>query len=111
RDVVYYVGHDGIKGDYGPIPLKAAYMFDIEMAQNEIHEPDLLIDVTETMGVKLRAALCRARAKVFGKQAGEKFAEEMKTWSRFWGMRHGVRYAEPLFGCAGSMDTTGSMKA
>jgi len=85
-------------------------MFDIEMGQNELHEPDVLIDVTETVGIKMKAVLCRARARVFSRKEGEIFADEMKTWSRFWGMRHGVKYAEPLFQCAGSMDTTRAVK-
>jgi hypothetical protein len=34
----------------------------------------------------------------------------MKAWARVWGMRHGVRYAEPLFHAYGSMDTTRIMR-
>ena len=109
RDVIYYVGHDGIKGDYPPIDLKAAYMFDIELPHNELHEPDILIDISEMVRTKMKAVLCKARARVFSKKEGEIFADQMETWSRFWGMRHGVKYAEPLFQCFGSMTMTAAV--
>jgi LmbE family N-acetylglucosaminyl deacetylase len=82
RDVVYYAGHDGIYGEFPPVKLKASYMFDIELAHNEIHEPDIVIDITDSIDVKLRSVLCKSRTKVFGAESGRVFADEMKTWAR-----------------------------
>ncbi|HHN46769.1 MAG TPA: hypothetical protein ENN09_04935 [Planctomycetes bacterium] len=106
RDVVYYVGHRGIAADYPPPELLGAYMYDIERRHNEMHDPDVVIDVTSTAELKFKAILCPARAAVFGEASGRAFMEDEETAAKFWGMRHGTKYAEPLFGAFGSMDTT-----
>jgi LmbE family N-acetylglucosaminyl deacetylase len=106
RDVVYYVGHAGIAADHPPCVLKAACMFDVEVDLNELHEPDLLVDVSDVEETNFAAILCEERARVFGVESGRQFQETLEAWTRFWGMRAGVRYAEPLWQSFGSMDMT-----
>jgi LmbE family N-acetylglucosaminyl deacetylase len=110
RDVVYYVGHTGIAADYPPCDLKGAYMYDIEVEYNEIHEPDFVIDISGTSDVKFKSILSKKRAAVFGTMAGKSFMEQQKSWTRFWGMRFGVEYAEPLWQSYGSMPMTDVVK-
>lgn len=110
KDVVYYVGHAGVKADYPAVDLKAAMMFDIEFYQNEIHEPDILIDISESVDVKFKACMSRNREKWCGKGSGKNIVENLETYIRFWGLRHGVTYAEPLFDTAGSMGMTNNTK-
>lgn len=83
RDVVYYVGHSGIAADYPPCRLLGAYMYDIERARNELHEPDFVIDITETAERKFKAILSRKRTKVFGAASSRAFMEEEKAAARF----------------------------
>ncbi|MCC6445811.1 MAG: PIG-L family deacetylase [Armatimonadetes bacterium] len=105
RDVVYYVGHPGIAADYSPCTLKAAYMYDIEVNVNELHPPDFVVDVSDTEPVNFQAILCEERARVFGKASGQELRRIWESWTRFWGMRHDVEYAEPLWNAYGSMAT------
>lgn len=107
RDVVYYVGHGGIASDHPPCRLRGAYMFEIEVAHNELHEPDCAIDITKYAEKKFESIMSEKRARVFSEESGRLFVENEKAWTRFWGMRHGVRYAEPLHQARGSMATTG----
>lgn len=106
RDVVYYVGHVGIAADHSPCQLKCACMYDLEVDLNEFHEPDLLLDVSDTEETNFQAILCEERAKVFGTESGWRFKETWEAWTRFWGMRSRVRYAEPVWQSYGSMAMT-----
>jgi len=110
RDVIYYVGHEGIKADYPPCELRGAYMYDIEMAHNELHTPDFVVDITDYADIKYKAFLSKKRAKAYNIESGRQWAEQCKTWSRFWGLRYGVEYAEPLYQAWGSMTTTDPMR-
>ncbi|MFB3892559.1 MAG: PIG-L deacetylase family protein [Phycisphaerae bacterium] len=107
RDVVYYVGHAGIAADYPPCDLRGAYMYDIEAAHNELHEPDFAVDVTDHVRTNFKAVTCKARAAVFSAAGGRQFKEQYEAVTRFWGMRYGARYAEPIWQTYGSMDMTG----
>ena len=107
RDVIYYVDHQGIAADYPPCTLRAAGMFDVEVDLNELREPDLLVDVSDTEETNFKAILCEERARVFSAESGRRFKETFEAWTRFWGMRAGVRYAEPLWQSYGSMAMTG----
>jgi hypothetical protein len=106
RDVVYYVGHNGIAGDFPPCDLRGAYMFEIEAAVNELHPPDFVVDVSDHVEVNFEAIQCKARAAVFGRGAGKAFKDDYETQTRFWGMRYGVKFAEPFWQSYGSMDMT-----
>ena len=103
RDVVYYVGHRGIEADYPPNPLLGAYMYDLEWDVNELHDPDFVVDVSGTVETNFKAIECEARAAVFG--PGKIFRDQYEIWTRFWGMRHGADFAEPLWHAYGSMGT------
>ena len=103
RDVTYYAGHIGIAGDYPPCGLQAAAMYDIEIGYNEMHPPDFVVDVTSTPETNFKAIMCKERARVFGQDAGRAFRDDMQAWTRFWGMRHGVKYAEAWWYSYGSM--------
>jgi len=105
RDVVYYVGHGGIESDHPPCRLRGAYMFEIEIAHNELHEPDFAIDITDFADKKFEAIMSGKRARVFGEESGRLFMENERAWTRFWGMRYGMGYAEPLYRAHGSMAT------
>ncbi|MBN1807798.1 MAG: PIG-L family deacetylase [Planctomycetes bacterium] len=105
RDVTYYVGHPGIKGEHEACRLAGAYMYEIETHHNELHEPDLVIDITDHAEKKFESFLGGARAVVYGPDSGKAWMEQEKAWVRFWGMRYGVKYAEPLYAARGSMDT------
>lgn len=61
------------------------------------------MDITNYAQKKFEAILCEARAAVFG--GGESFKDLEEAWTRFWGMRHGVKYAEPFHAARGSMST------
>jgi LmbE family N-acetylglucosaminyl deacetylase len=110
RDVVYYVGHDGIAADYPPCELLGAYMYNINVRENELHEPDFVIDITDHVQKKFDSMLCKARARAFSVKDGRVFKEQEEIWTRFWGMRHGVEYAEPLHAAYGSMSTMDSVR-
>jgi LmbE family N-acetylglucosaminyl deacetylase len=105
RDVEYYVGHEGIAADHPPCRLVASGMYEIEVSQNELHEPDFVVDVSATAEVNFQAIMCAERAAVFGVEGGTHFRRMMEAWTRFWGMRHGVEYAEPVWMSHGRMDT------
>ena len=101
KDVMYYVGHPGMAFDAPPCQLRSAWMYDLEANSEELHLPDLLFDVSDVMDQK-RAALTGTRP-IFG-EAGERSTRELvEVSNRFWGMRCGVQYAEPLYQTWGSM--------
>jgi LmbE family N-acetylglucosaminyl deacetylase len=102
KDVLYYVGHPGMAFDAPPVTLRSAWMYDLESPTEELHQPDLLFDVTDVMDQKL-AALTGTRP-IFGPDDGPFGTREMvRVVNRFWGLRCGVLYAEPLFQTWGSM--------
>jgi LmbE family N-acetylglucosaminyl deacetylase len=102
KDVLYYVGHPGMAFDAPPCRLRSAWMYTIEMATEELHRPDLLFDVSEVMPQKL-ASLTGTRP-IFGPDEGPFGTREtVQVWNRFWGLRCGVLYAEPLYQTWGSM--------
>ncbi|MGH2350832.1 MAG: PIG-L deacetylase family protein [Chloroflexota bacterium] len=99
KDVMYYVGHRGMAFDAPPCHLRSAWMFSIEFDTEELHNPDLLFDISDVFAQKL-GALTDTRP-IFG--SGERMREKVEVANRFWGMRCGVGYAEPLFQTYGSM--------
>ncbi|HVG98786.1 MAG TPA: PIG-L family deacetylase [Chloroflexota bacterium] len=102
KDVLYYVGHAGMAFDAPPVSLRSAWMYSIEMATEELHRPDLLFDVTPAMARKLDALT--GTRPIFGADDGPfGMRETVQVWNRFWGMRCGVLYAEPLYQSWGSM--------
>ena len=103
KDVMYYVGHPGMAFDAPPVTLRSAWMYDIESPTEELHEPDLLFDVTDVMEQKLES-LTDTRP-IFPGNEKDPFGtkETVRVVNRFWGMRCGVLYAEPLYQTWGSM--------
>jgi LmbE family N-acetylglucosaminyl deacetylase len=102
KDVLYYAGHRGMAFDAPPCRLRSAWMYSIEADTEELHQPDLLFDVSEVFDRKL-AALTGTRP-IFGPDGEERTRELVRVANRFWGLRCGVRYAEPLFQTWGSMN-------
>jgi LmbE family N-acetylglucosaminyl deacetylase len=101
KDVMYYVGHLGMAFDAPPCQLRSAWMYDIEANTEELHNPDLLFDVSDVMDQKLDSLT--GTRPIFG-EAGEQSTRELvEVSNRFWGLRCGVKYAEPLFQSYGSM--------
>lgn len=103
KDVMYYVGHPGMAFDEPPITLRSAWMYSIEATTEELHNPDLLFDCTDVMDQKLDCLT--GTRPIFGRDEKNPFGtrEMVKVWNRFWGMRCGVLYAEPLYQSWGSM--------
>ena len=102
KDVMYYVGHPGMAFDAPPITLHAAWMYSIESTTEELHNPDLLFDCTDVMDQKLDCLT--GTRPIFGRDDNPFGTREViKVWNRFWGMRCGVMYAEPLYQSWGSM--------
>ena len=101
KDVMYYVGHPGMAFDAPPVTLRSAWMYSIEANTEELHHPDLLFDVSDVMDQK-RASLTGTRP-IFDRAGQEGTLELVEVSNRFWGMRCGVTYAEPLFQTWGSM--------
>ena len=102
KDVLYYVGHPGMAFDAPPITLRSAWMYSIESTTEELHHPDLLFDCTAVMDQKLDALT--GTRPIFGNDDSPFGTREVvKVWNRFWGMRCGVLYAEPLYQSWGSM--------
>lgn len=110
RDVIYYVGHQGIAGDYPPCDLRGAYMYDIEADVNELHEPDFAVDVSDHVQTNFRAIQCDARAAVFGAEAGQAFKRMYEIVTAFWGLRYGVPFAQPVWQTYGSMTMTQAVR-
>jgi LmbE family N-acetylglucosaminyl deacetylase len=101
KDVMYYVGHPGMAFAAPPVTLRSAWMYSIEANTEELHDPDLLFDVSDVMDQK-RASLTGTRP-IFDRAGQEGTLELVEVSNRFWGMRCGVKYAEPLFQTWGSM--------
>jgi LmbE family N-acetylglucosaminyl deacetylase len=101
KDVMYYVGHPGMAFDAPPVTLRSAWMYSIEALTDELHEPDLLFDVSDVMEQKVDALT--GTRPIFGPVDSKTMPEFVSVTNRFWGMRCGVRYAEPLFQSWGSM--------
>jgi N-acetylglucosamine malate deacetylase 1 len=102
KDVMYYVGHPGMAFDEPPTTLRSAWMYSIESTTEELHHPDLLFDCTDVMDQKLDALT--GTRPIFGNDDSPFGTREVvKVWNRFWGMRGGVLYAEPLYQSWGSM--------
>ena len=103
RDVLYYVGHPGMAFDARPCALRSAWMYTIEAPTEELHAPDLLFDTSDVFTQK--AAALTGTRPIFGPLAVQAQAVELycEVPNRFWGMRCGVRYAEPLYQTWGSM--------
>jgi LmbE family N-acetylglucosaminyl deacetylase len=101
KDVMYYVGHPGLAFAAPPVALRSAWMYSIEANTEELHNPDLLFDVSDVMDQK-RASLTGTRP-IFDRAGQEGTLELVEVSNRFWGMRCGVKYAEPLFQTWGSM--------
>jgi hypothetical protein len=62
-----------------------------------------VVDVSDCVETNFEAIQCEARAAVFG--PGKVFRDQYEIWTRFWGMRHGVEFAEPVWHAHGSMAT------
>src|SRR5687768_16728148 len=60
KDVIYYVGHPGMAFDAPPCNLRSAWMYSIEADTDELHQPDLLFDVSDVFHIKL-ASLTNTR--------------------------------------------------
>jgi LmbE family N-acetylglucosaminyl deacetylase len=104
KDVLYYVGHRGMAFDEPPTSLRSAWMYSIESSTEELHAPDLLFDCTDVMQQKLDCLT--GTRPIFGEENETSpfgTRETVKVWNRFWGMRCGVLYAEPLYQTWGSM--------
>jgi len=101
RDVMYYVGHAGMAFDAPPCRLLSAWMYELEFAYNELHEPDLLFDVTDVFDTKV--ASLRDTRPIFGVEGQAQTVDEVEVWGRWCGLRAGVRYAEPLYQTWGNM--------
>ena len=101
KDVMYYVGHPGMAFDAPPCQLRSAWMYTIEYDTEELHAPDLLFDISDVFDQKL-AALTDTRP-IFSHAGQQKMREVVQAANRFWGMRCGVAYAEPIFQTWGSM--------
>lgn len=81
-------------------------MYDLERDVNELYNPDFVVDVSASVQANCKAIECVARAAVFGVESGRLFRKWYEIWTWFWGMRHGVDFAEPLWHAQGSMGTT-----
>ena len=101
KDVVYYVGHSGMAFEAPPCRLMSAWMYCLEASTEELHNPDLLFDVSDVMAQKLDAL--RDTRPIFGVAGQAQTVEEAEIIARFWGLRGGVKYAEPLYQTWGSM--------
>jgi hypothetical protein len=85
--------------DHPPCRLRSAWMFSIEEDTQELHNPDLLFDVSDVFDRKL-AALTDTRP-IFPWANG--YVDTLKIINGFWGLRAHVKHAEPLYQCWGSM--------
>jgi N-acetylglucosamine malate deacetylase 1 len=101
KDVLYYVGHRGMAFDAPPCRLRSAWMYSIEADSEELHQPDLLFDVTDVFEQK--AAALTGTRPIFGAAGQAAMVETVRVVNRFWGLRCGTRYAEPLYQTWGSM--------
>jgi LmbE family N-acetylglucosaminyl deacetylase len=101
KDVMYYVGHPGMAFDAPPCRLRSAWMYSIEADTEELHNPDLLFDVGDVFEQKLDALT--GTRPIFSEAGQEGTRELVRVANRFWGLRCGARYAEPLFQTYGSM--------
>jgi LmbE family N-acetylglucosaminyl deacetylase len=99
KDVIYYVGHPGMAFNAPPCDLRSAWMYSIEADTEELHNPDLLFDVSDVFDVKL-ASLTGTRPIFAWADAA---LDDLKIINGFWGLRCHVKYAEPLFQSWGSM--------
>jgi N-acetylglucosamine malate deacetylase 1 len=99
KDVVYYVGHPGMAFNAAPYPLRSAWMYSIEADTDELHQPDLLFDVSDVFQTKLDS-LTDTRP-IFS--WADKALDDLKIINGFWGLRCHVKYAEPLYQSWGSM--------
>jgi N-acetylglucosamine malate deacetylase 1 len=101
KDVLYYVGHRGMAFDAPPCRLRSAWMYSIESDSEELHRPDLLFDVSAVFEQKV-ASLTGTRP-IFSPAGQASLVETVRVVNRFWGLRCGTRYAEPLYQTWGSM--------
>ena len=74
-------------------------MYSIEADSDELHNPDLLFDVSDVFDRKLDA-LTDTRP-IFPRS--NDYVETVKIVNGFWGLRCHVKYAEPLYQTGGSM--------
>jgi LmbE family N-acetylglucosaminyl deacetylase len=102
KDVLYYVGHRGMAFDAPPCRLRSAWMYSIESDSEELHQPDLLFDITDVFEQK--AASLTGTRPIFGAAGQAAMVETVQVVNRFWGLRCGTRYAEPLYQTWGSMN-------
>ena len=101
KDVMYYVGHSGMAFDAPPCRLYSAWMYSLEASTEDLHNPDLLFDVSDVFAQKLDSL--RDTRPIFGVEGQAQVVEEAEVIARWWGLRCGVRYAEPLYQTWGSM--------
>jgi N-acetylglucosamine malate deacetylase 1 len=103
KDVMYYVGHPGMAFDQPPCDLRSAWMYSIEADADELHNPDLLFDISDVWDVK--AASLTDTRPIF--HWANDYVETLRIINRFWGIRAHVQYAEPLYQSWGSMKLAG----
>jgi LmbE family N-acetylglucosaminyl deacetylase len=101
RVVMYYAGHPGMAFDAPPCSLRSAWMYSLEEDLEEWHAPDLLFDVSDVYPQKVRALT--GTRPIFDEAGQTEPIETREVHDRYWGMRCGVRYAEPLYQSWGSM--------
>jgi N-acetylglucosamine malate deacetylase 1 len=99
KDVVYYVGHPGLAYNAPPYPLRSAWMYSIEADTEELHNPDLLFDVSDVFQTKLDALTGTRPIFPWADDA----LDQLKIINGFWGLRCHVKHAEPLYQSWGSM--------
>jgi LmbE family N-acetylglucosaminyl deacetylase len=99
KDVIYYVGHSGLAYNAPPYPLRSAWMYSIEADTEELHQPDLLFDVSDVFQSKLDSLT--GTRPIFS--WADTALDDLKIINGFWGLRAHVKQAEPLYQSWGSM--------
>lgn len=101
RDVMYYVGHPGMAFNAPPCRFRSGWMYGIQADTEELHTPDLLFDISDVFPQKV-AALTGTRP-IFDAAGQAEVLDLCHIVNRFWGLRCGALYAEPLYQSWGSM--------
>ncbi|UCH38165.1 MAG: hypothetical protein JSV76_03135, partial [Candidatus Bathyarchaeota archaeon] len=93
-DACFFAYLGSIKTSHPPYMIKKVYTFGVPLST--IHfEPDVFVDITDTIEAKIRAAKCHTTMideEFMGNV--DKWIREIREENRKWGRESGVMYAE-----------------
>ncbi|MEM2111331.1 MAG: PIG-L deacetylase family protein [Candidatus Bathyarchaeia archaeon] len=99
-DACFLAKLKSVNSRHPPHEIEAVYLYEVwnpDLTSSIDFEPDIFVDITETMPIKIEAAK-RLRSVIEAEFGGkvEKWLDIFRIQNRYWGQKTGVEFAEPF---------------